>query len=345
MQKNTVDIYIETCPVPYKYNGTIHDGLILKEDRYCVGCKDKKCDANTSDNFFRCSSSMLSKKLSMHGIKLQIFGFSKRTTKYSRNSIDLEIVNRWLRGLESVIEFEHEQQQMMLDPFHDITPCISILFRNLESIVAKYPGATINEKIENQENPVPQPIIRLFKTASLLDEQLRMFRYRASSEQISSGRKNLFPIYKVVDKLQKIFKIFAIEHGVDIEMEGNSFNAPLLFDSFSSVPFILLDNAIKYTLVGQIIQIKIADIDNGGVEFSMSSMSTICDEHIFEKRKRGPYSQRLTDRGMGMGLYVAKKICDANNSTITHSCQRSIQVTKDDIAYCSNTFTVRVLGL
>lgn len=345
MQDNPIDIYIATCPVPYKYKEELHAGFMLKEDKYCTECKNRICDENLTENLFQCPSKMLSKKISKNGIELQIFGFSKKTESYSRNSIDFKILNQWLQGLDTIIEYEFEQKKMMWAPFHDITPCIAILFRNIESIVAKYPGETINEKIENQENPVPYPVVRLFKTTSLLDEQLKMIRYMTSDGQISSGRRNSFPIYKVIDKIQKVFKVFAIEHDVDIEMHGRSFNAPYLFDSFSSVPFILLDNAIKYTLSGEKIQISVFDIDNGGVEFSISSLSTICDDHIFEKQKRGIYSQQLTDRGMGMGLYIAKQICDVNNASISHLANNDAEQIYDEIPYCLNTFKVKVHGL
>ena len=41
--------------------------------------------------------------------------------------------------------------KMKWAPLHDLTPCIALLFRNIETIVAKYPGRTLNEKIENTQ--------------------------------------------------------------------------------------------------------------------------------------------------------------------------------------------------
>lgn len=340
---NSVDIYIRTCPVPYKYKGELHSGIVLHQDKYCLECKDCLCkDAPLAESFIKCPSKMLVKKFFKSDVEILLYGFTEKTDKYSRNPIDINIVDTWLQGLNNIINIQNEQKKMMWEPFHDITPCISLLFRNIESIIVQYPGDTINEKIENQEKPVPPNIIRLFKTASLLDEQLKMIRYGSSEEQISAGKKRAFPIYKVVDKIQKIFKVVAAERNLSIELAGNSFNAPFLLDSFSSIPFILLDNAIKYTFPHESINIEIFDIDEGGVEFSITSLSAVCDEHIFEKRHRGRYSDRLTDRGLGMGLYVAKKICEANNAIIKHIAKKGSNIKIDNIEYCINTFIVRV---
>lgn len=342
-KSNPIEIYIQTCPVPHKYSNEFHDGVFLKQHRTCAKCSTKECFMMKSDSLTKCKCGFLF--LFIPCASLFLYGFTEKKPKYSANPFDINYLKQWIRGLNDIVVLKNEQHKLMWAPLHDITPCISLLFRNIESFIAKYPGNTINEKMENKANPVPAEIVKIFKTTSFLDEQLKMIRYSSSEDQIVAGRKNAFPVYKVVDKLYKIFNTFASERNVPIRLTGSSFNAPFLFDSFSSVPFILLDNAIKYTLYGNEIQIALYDIDNGGVCVLIKSMSLICDDHIFEKGYRGQNSSKVTDRGTGMGLYIAKRICDSNNCEICHSADPGTKRVIDDIAYCQNTFLVRIYGL
>lgn len=337
MGKDSIDIYIATSPVPYVYNGNNNHGIILSEDKYCSRCSDKTCLCfNTAGKYNKCKSGMMYRSFLFFERKLVIYGFSIKAEKFSRNAISQEIIEKWVSGLNDIVEYEFEQQKIMWSPFHDITPCISLIFRNIESIISKCPGKTIHEKIENSSD---YNIVRLFKTVSLLDEQLKMIRYCTAEDQISSGKKSPFPVYRIIDKLCKIFQVLASENGVKISICGNSFNAPSLFDSFSSVPFILIDNAIKYTHVNESISIKISDSQDGGIEFELSSLSAKCDSQIFEKYHRGAFSNKLTDRGMGIGLYIARKICIANDAIISH--EEEMETFQDgDVEYCRNTFRV-----
>lgn len=343
MNLEIIDKYIATCPVPYLYKMKNHDGMALHIDRYCENCKNKLCqNCENIDKLYSCPSKMLYYICDVWGEKLLLYGFTTKQEEYSRNKIAKEKYDSWLNGLFEIMKHLNDYDKMKWAPLHDLTPCIALLFRNIETIVAKYPGRTLNEKIENTQQPVDPLIITLFKTASLFAEQVKMTRYLFCPEQISAGKKSAFPVYKVADKFTKIFRPIAKDNNLSISFAGTSYNAPLLSDSFSAVLFILFDNAIKYTLPETEVLVEINDLDNGGVELSVASLSLKCDDDIFNKFHRGEYSTRVTDRGMGMGLYVAKLICEHNNAKLNYSEDCSKTVKSEDVIYCYNTFSVIV---
>ena len=78
MQDNPIDIYIATCPVPYKYKEELHAGFILKEDKYCTECKNRICDENLTENLFQCPSKMLSKKFQKKELNCKFLAFQKK---------------------------------------------------------------------------------------------------------------------------------------------------------------------------------------------------------------------------------------------------------------------------
>lgn len=126
----------------------------------------------------------------------------------------------------------------------------------------------------------------------------------------------IFSPYKKFDKIKR-----CLEHGgynnnklnVIIHINGNSVKTIEGVSGFEMIPYLLLENAIKYTVGNQDIDIFFNDARDG-IEIKVQNMGPSLDpvekEHIFDKGYRGNNAKKRQVLGSGYGLYVVKKLVE-----------------------------------
>ena len=227
-----------------------------------------------------------------------------------------------------------------LGMFHDVQTTFSALIRSTEAWVAGQPGATREKQLEALR-PVELTIV---KTVELLQARIALMPLVANPAAASFGRKRRTPIYRACDRIVRILSPSASERSIRLHLSGKSFNDPNCYDSLDTIPLVLLDNAIKYSLSSQPVDITINDGPGSGeVTVEVSSVSpTIAREdraRIFEKGYRGRVAEKIAARGAGLGLYLGQTVARAHGTTIQHSGQGS-RFSKDGVEYSENTFRV-----
>ena len=135
----------------------------------------------------------------------------------------------------------------------------------------------------------------------------------------------------------------ALKKKVRIKIEGNLYKEYEFYDSFQLVPMILIDNAIKYSIENQNIIIKFSrdEIEKNTI-VSVESFGPVIDleDEVFKKGIRCENAMKYTSEGIGMGLYILKNICEANNLIVW--CESVYKLTKDNIKLGHNTFFIKV---
>ena len=235
-----------------------------------------------------------------------------------------------------------ERVDETLGMFHDIQTTLSALIRNTERWVLEQPGDTRDDKLQR----LTRVGLTMVKTVELLNERIGLMPLVANPAAASYGRKRNIPIYRACDRIVRILSPDAAAKGIDLQLKGESFNQPECYDSFGTIPLVLLDNAIKYGLSGQPIDITINDGPRRGeVTVEVSSVSPwIAAEdrpRIFEKGYRGNLAEKLAARGAGLGLYLAQTVATAHGTTIQHRW-RNAAFAKDSVQYSQNTFGVTI---
>jgi sensor histidine kinase regulating citrate/malate metabolism len=136
----------------------------------------------------------------------------------------------------------------------------------------------------------------------------------------------------------------AEKKGVTINIKGESYKQPPTYNSFELIPLVLIDNAIKYSLKGQRIEVVVQDL-NKSVKIEVISFSPLIpiDERdlIFERNFRGKNSSVIASRGSGLGLYLAKIVAEAHGFTVSVKCDENPRFV-EWIEYCNNTFWFEV---
>lgn len=227
-----------------------------------------------------------------------------------------------------------------LGMFHDVLTTFSALIRNTEEWVSTQPGASRDKQL-GALRPIELTVV---KTVELLRARIALMPLVANPAAASFGRKRRTPIYRTCDRLVRILSPEASKRNIGLELRGSSYNEPDCYDSLDTIPLVLLDNAIKYSLSRQPIDIAINDGPGGGqVTLEVTSISPVIAgvdrARMFDKGYRGTVAAKVASRGSGLGLYLAQTVATAHGTTIRHRRKEST-FRKDGIEYAENTFRV-----
>jgi len=130
---------------------------------------------------------------------------------------------------------------------------------------------------------------------------------------------------------------------------GESYSSVYATEPFELLPFILLENAIKYTPNGKDIVVEFRE-DKKGIYVSIQNVGPYVNsneiERLFEYRYRSVNAKLLSENnsdieGYGLGLYIAKEICDNNNLKMSISSDKAKKFTISGIEYAY--FTVELM--
>lgn len=337
-------------------NNDIIEGNLWTRPMSCLNCISKECQqANFSKKF--CSNGFRVLDLNIPNENLKFIGIitsiSKNALpntlqkKYSSKTLDEKDLLRWASKIQKCVmdlkQIINTKQREYIDGFHDITPNLTLIIRNAEEVIKKSGGISMEDKFENS-----QPEIQtLYKSAEVLNQQLRFMSYLTNPDSIKYGNKRPTTVYKLIDKMRKIFKQAATKKHIDLKIEGNSYNTPKVYDSFGILIFILLENAIKYSYNSQDIVISIKDLENHNVAVDFMSYGPIIPEgeknKIFDKYYRYVHASLDSDkiRGHGLGLYIASLIASKHGFKIEYSSEAST-ASKNGTSIGENHFSFEI---
>jgi K+-sensing histidine kinase KdpD len=352
-----VDLTSAICPFPHIINGKKFDGLSYSQPQKCIECIEIFCVKSIQEQHviftcpkeYNCYKYMIENKLILiNGI--YISGFSKKLSRKVKksgvNQIKKDAIETWLlksdRMIKALENAVHKNVSTTLGMLHDVKTSVSIIFRNAESLIYEEAGSTIDEKINN----APSNKKTLYKSVSLLEERLKMMSLVSNPESATHGDKNPIPIYKIFDRTIKIFQNLANKKHINIKLFGTSYSSPWIYSSFSTLPLVLIDNAIKYSQTSQDIIVTIND-ERGGVSVSVESFSLCIDkddiQNIFKMNHRGKNADKVAIEGSGLGLYLADIVAYANGFKIEHT-EKGNTCMLDGVQYATNIFSFFIIG-
>lgn len=151
-------------------------------------------------------------------------------------------------------------------------------------------------------------------------------------------------VFRKVDKVVRSFRPMAERAGVQISLKGSSYSTSWGPDILEIVPYILIDNAVKYSPHNGGIEVSVSESSNT-IAFAVSSIGPEIKPHefqkIFERGYRGEETRDRGNSGSGLGLFLCKRIVSSFNGTIEVAVgEREIMTGKGS---CRDTsFTVRL---
>lgn len=152
-------------------------------------------------------------------------------------------------------------------------------------------------------------------------------------------------VYRKIDKVQRCFKSMAIKQGKSVTLRGSSFRKVRGRDVFELIPYLIIDNAVKYSPAGYDISVDVADQSKETVLRIKSFGPKILEEErssIFEPRVRGSAAVDSKIPGTGIGLDMAKRITEQVFGGTIECEQTENKIDVDGMNYFETHFVVTV---
>lgn len=182
----------------------------------------------------------------------------------------------------------------------------------------------------------------IFDNAYLLSLLLDIADFELNPEFFSSQAKHSRSLWGKFKKASMSIRRIAKNRHISLNMDGESV---ALLDSFPVIdilPYILLDNAVKYSPSYGSVDISF-DEDVSVVSVSVSSMGPALREDeidmIFERGFRADSAEDSQIVGFGQGLAMAKNICDIHEASISVK-QGSVRTQYEGVTYAPITFNL-----
>lgn len=132
----------------------------------------------------------------------------------------------------------------------------------------------------------------------------------------SAGRpEEHVPVFKKVDKVVRCFASKLNHRRINVRAEGRSFGTTFGPPIFEIVPFVIVENAVKYAPSGSELLVRFEENDEQIIVRFESFGPKIKDnekEKLFDQHFRGEAAQRSEKSGSGIGLFAARTILETH---------------------------------
>jgi len=213
--------------------------------------------------------------------------------------------------------------------------------RRLNSEIASSCEA-VSKCIANQNyNQASHDAEDAFYSSGLISSRLTFADFEINPDSVSRQPKYSAGIYKKFDKARRILFRAAKNKGVNVVIQGPSRNEIEVLPAFEMVPFVLLDNAIKYSPHNQDVQVQVTDNPSPGtrVQVVITSVGPMVPTHelptLIKRGQRGSYATKSNIPGEGIGLYLADTLIRLANGRMELSSSQASLYSVNGVAYSS----------
>lgn len=185
-----------------------------------------------------------------------------------------------------------------------------------------------------------------FYASGLLSSRLTFADFEVNQDSIARQLKYSAGVYKKFDKARRILSRAAKRKHINISIQGPSRNEIDVLPAFEMVPFVILDNAVKYSPENQDISIEVTDNPIVGVrvQATVSSIGPlVLANELSELVKRGMRGSQASSSkipGEGIGLYLADTLTRLADGRMELSSSRKVLCNINSITY--SQFIVRL---
>lgn len=219
--------------------------------------------------------------------------------------------NRRIERLQAEITDLKAQNTYLANEAHGIKEILGRTLhevRRFSALLTKF-AERLSRESESQPQ-INQPAQSVFYTASMISSRLAYTDIELNPRALESQTVVRSGIYKKFDKARRILAEEARDRSVSIRLDGESRVEIDALPVFELLPFVLLENGVKYSPRGQAVTINFDSIGARQIVTVTSIGPAVADAefpHLFDKGFRGAATTNLP--GEGLGLFLAKQVC------------------------------------
>ena len=229
--------------------------------------------------------------------------------------------------IESTIE------RALTDAMHDVRELNSLVRQNAEQLGQKTQFDRAGQPLNLDSATADQlraNLSTVLQTTYLLTTRLAILDYELNEEALTREARYSGVLYAKYDKARLVLLAKAKQARVWIQMKGTSHLYFDIYSSFDLLPFLLIENALKYSPPDQ--QIDVAFEDNREyLDIIVRSLGPVVTddeiEKIFDRGVRGANARASQPKGTGLGLYVADIIAKIHGFELwAHSDSSALEI-------------------
>lgn len=226
------------------------------------------------------------------------------------------------KSLETLAEASRMKSEFVRIVSHQLRAPLTNLKWSIEMI--------ISEGLENVREKQLLDFIKMLKENSNRMEELvnnLLIVSRMEKDGIPEKKENT-DLEKIVNKFVSEFKAFADSSNIKLKLDCQK-NLPILFIDPSKIKLVIenfIDNAVRYTKKGGMIEIKLKKYGNN-ICFEVKDEGVGIPEedqkYIFQKFFRASNALKYQTQGNGLGLFIAKSVIDKMGGKIGFESKES----------------------
>lgn len=215
--------------------------------------------------------------------------------------------DRAFEELDKVKKESNEVEEFVDSILHEI--------RNFNRDIKFYAEKT--DRVYEGKDKVRDNIKRINALAHLISIRLKSYDIEKNPDVITSSGRYPKVVHKKFYKAKKILGRKGDSEDVKIKLLGESTFEWPMYDIFDIVPFILLDNAIKYSPPNQDVEVVFDNSTEEHLRVKAKSIGPKIEDHeikrVLKRKERGDHASDVDESGGGYGLYLAKTICNIHD--------------------------------
>lgn len=206
-----------------------------------------------------------------------------------------------------------EQKELLNNTFHELRKLNQQLKNQTETLIYKSNNATFHDI--SRLHLLSQNI---FSTSQLISIRLNTYDFGINPELSLNENKSKIQIHNKFHKVSQCLREYAYQHHLRLEFGGESYAYIYANDVIELLPYLLLDNAIKYSHAKEKIYIQFDEYEDQ-LQVLIKGLSIRPKDHEVQQLfERGIRSEKVEEvQGQGIGLFLAKYICDIHDIDIS----------------------------
>jgi light-regulated signal transduction histidine kinase (bacteriophytochrome) len=255
--------------------------------------------------------------------KLKGRGFIKNRFSQEELSRLIGLIEQDEKKQLSESESNMQESELVRGVFHEIRR----LSRDLDAS-----GTFFQMLSQNTEDINTQLVDNILQTIKLISIRIDSYELLKNPATITSGKQPNIRVYKKFDKSRYILTSLAKRKNTYINFNNESHFSIDGYDIFDLLPYIILDNALKYSPDGTSVELTFYDQTKTVLIVSLGPQLSP-EEHLglFERGFRGKNCQKY--QGSGLGLNLLKQICDLHGIAVSVKSEQEVVRTIENVPF------------
>jgi K+-sensing histidine kinase KdpD len=334
------EIFSKLVLYPFIYKSERFDSIHLAQNKTCLkNCKDQYCSTflneTAKESYFRCKMGFDNFRIILSNNEYILNGLILTDNKViptGRKEVRKEYIVRktifeshinYLKDLNEIISKKIlENIEENISVFHDVKTSVGIVTACSEGLINANIGRDFNEKLNNSSHTLRD----LYDAVDLVNSQLGMIDIIVNTQSITYGNKKSINIFQLFHRVAKLFIHRADKKNIKIQWHDDGKIPDIkCYEFIEFIPIILLDNAIKYSEPSTTIKIFF-NVTIDSVIVAVSSYGPIVKKEfrksIFDKYVRGENAKNYCKEGIGVGLWICRKVLEAHDTGIIYNYEQ-----------------------